>query len=372
MVQDAVDRAMALAITAGERGRSTAPPNPWVGCVLLQDGEVIGEGFHERPGAPHAEVAALRAAGDRARGATAVVTLEPCSHHGRTGPCADALLTAGVDRVIVALEDPDERVRGGGIARLRAAGVDVVMGPGAGEAARSLAPYLTHRRTGRAFCVVKTAVSIDGRTTAADGTSQWITGADARADAHRLRAESQAVIVGSGTALADRPALTAREVEPPVERPPLRVLLDARGRVPADGPLFDVAAAPTLVLTTDHAPASRVDDWRAAGAKVETLPAGGDGGVDLAAALDLLGRLQVLQALVEGGASVHGSLIGAGLADRIIAYVGGVVLGPAGRPVFDMPGPATIADAGRWRLTGVEPMGADVRLDYEPLVRDAG
>jgi len=357
---------MVTAVRLGERGRRSAPPNPWVGCVLARDGEVVGEGFHVRPGESHAEVVALAAAGDGARGATAYVSLEPCAHHGRTASCADALVTAGVRRVIVALDDPDPRVAGEGIARLQHAGVEVTVGPGAEEAQASLAPYLHHRRTGRAYCLLKTAMSIDGRTAAADGSSRWITGPDARADAHRLRAESQAVVVGAGTALADRPTLTARDVPPP-DRQPVRVLLDARGVVPARGPLFDPALAPTLVVTTGAATPAAVDEWRAAGAKVEVVERASLGeGVDLAAVLELLGRHGVLQALVEGGARVHGALLQAGLVDRIVVYVGGTVLGERGAPAFALPGPESIDGAARWRLAAVAPVGADARLEYEP------
>jgi diaminohydroxyphosphoribosylaminopyrimidine deaminase/5-amino-6-(5-phosphoribosylamino)uracil reductase len=293
------------------------------------------------------------------------VTLEPCAHHGRTPPCVEGLVSAGIRRVVVALEDPDPRVPGSGLARLRAAGVEVELGPGATAARRSLAPYLHHRRTGRAWCLVKTAMTLDGKVAAADGSSRWITGAAARADAHRLRAESQAVVIGAGTALADHPSLTARDVDPPVERQPLRVLLDGRGRVPATGPLFDPALAPTLVITTDAAPAGAVDRWRAAGAKVETVPTG-RGGVDLAATLDLLGRLDVLQAMVEGGPTVHGAVLGAGLADRVVAYVAPKLLGPRAVPAFPQPDPASIADADDWQLVSTTTLGDDVRLEYEP------
>src|SRR5688572_28606504 len=235
-VMDRDGELMARAIEIAELGRVTAPPNPWVGCVLARDGEVIAEGFHVRPGEPHAEVVALRSAGTRARGATAYVTLEPCSHRGRTGPCADALIQAGVTRVVVALEDPDERVSGRGLDTLRAAGVEVTVGIGAADAATSLAPYLHHRRTGRAYCLAKVAMTLDGRIAAADGTSRWITGEAARHDTHELRAASQAIVVGSGTALADDPALTVRGVA--VTGPsPLRALLDGRGRLPATGAL---------------------------------------------------------------------------------------------------------------------------------------
>src|SRR5256886_11759118 len=198
---------MAAAVARGEQGRLTAAPNPWVGCVLVRDGEIVGRGFHRAAGEPHAEALALAQAGGRARGATAVVTLEPCTHFGRTPPCTPALVEAGVARVVVAVLDPDPRVSGRGVEELRAAGVAVDVGVGAAEAEASLRPYLHHRRTGRPLCLLQAAVSLDGRTAAADGTSQWITGPEARADAHRLRAESQAVIVGAGTALADRPSL---------------------------------------------------------------------------------------------------------------------------------------------------------------------
>jgi diaminohydroxyphosphoribosylaminopyrimidine deaminase / 5-amino-6-(5-phosphoribosylamino)uracil reductase len=359
---DLIARALAL----GEHGRRSASPNPWVGSVVVDEqGAIAGEGWHERPGTPHAEVHALAMAGDRARGGTAYVTLEPCAHRGRTPPCADALIAAGVRRVVVALEDPDTRVAGRGLARLRAAGLDVEVGPGSTSARRSLAPYLHHRRTGRAWCLVKTAMSLDAKTAAADGSSRWITGAAARADAHRLRAESQAVVIGAGTALADHPTLTARDVDPPADRQALRVLLDARGRVPAAGPLFDATLAPTLVVTTEAARSEAVDAWRAAGAKVETVPAA-SGGVDLGATLDLLGHRDVLQAMVEGGATVHGALLAAGLVDRLVAYVSPKVLGPRGLPAFPEPDVGTIADAEAWRLLSATTLEDDVRVEYEP------
>jgi diaminohydroxyphosphoribosylaminopyrimidine deaminase / 5-amino-6-(5-phosphoribosylamino)uracil reductase len=358
---------MAAALALGEQGRLTAPPNPWVGCVLVRHGEIVGRGFHRAPGEAHAEVVALAEAGERARGATAVVTLEPCSHFGRTPPCAPALVEAGVTGAVIALLDPDPNVSGRGVAGLREAGVSVDVGVGAGAAAASLAPYLHHRRTGRPLCLLKAAVSLDGRTAAADGTSRWITGPEARADAHRLRAQSQAVVVGAGTALADRPSLTARDVDPPAPTQPLRVLLDARGRVPAVGPLFDPALAATLVVTTALAGPEAVKAWLDAAADVEEVPLGADGaGVDLLAALTLLGQRGVLQAMVEGGAALHGSLVRAGLADRMVLYLGGRLLGEAGRPLLAGPGPETMAGAGQWRITASRPLGPDLRLDCEP------
>ncbi len=357
--------AMARALALGERGRRTAAPNPWVGCVLVSRGEIVGEGFHRAPGEPHAEALALRQAGERARGGTAYVTLEPCSHHGRTPPCADALIAAGVGRVVVAVLDPDRRVAGQGVARLRAAGVVVEVGLGSEAARRSLAPYLHQRLTGRSYCLLKAATSVDGRTAAADGSSRWITGPAARADAHALRADSQAVVVGAGTAMADLPSLTVRDVPDPPACQPLRVLLDARGRVPPKGPLFDPTLAPTLVIATEQADRDAVAAWRRAGAEVELVPPAA-GGVDLAAVLELLGRRGVLQALFEGGAGVHGALVAAGLADRLVLYVGGCLLGERGRPLAAWPGPDAIDAAPRWRLLDARVLDGDARLEYEP------
>jgi diaminohydroxyphosphoribosylaminopyrimidine deaminase/5-amino-6-(5-phosphoribosylamino)uracil reductase len=363
---------MAQAVALGDLARRRTAPNPWVGCVIVRDGAIVADGATQPPGGRHAEAVALRHAGDRARGATVYTTLEPCSHHGRTPPCADALIDAGVDRVVVALVDPDPQVRGGGIVRLRAAGLTVDVGVGADAAAESLLAYLVHRRDGRAAVVVKVASSLDGRTAAADGSSQWITGSEARADVHDLRADSQAVVVGAGTALADRPRLTVREATTGHADPPLRVLLDARGRVPADGPLFDLDLAPTLVVTTAAAPDDVVGAWLAAGAKVQVVaPASPGVGVDLRSTFELLGGLGVLQALVEPGPTLAGALLdlGAGdaaLVDRLVAYVAPTVLGVRGRPAFDLPGPDSIDDATRWRLRRVTQVGDDVRLDLEP------
>ena len=358
---------MRRALRRAGTARRTTPPNPWVGCVVVRGGEVVGEGATRPPGGPHAEIEALRAAGDRTRDATAYTTLEPCSHHGRTPPCTDALLAAGVARVVVAVEDPDPHVAGQGIAALRRAGVTVEVGTEADAATRLLAPYLVHRAEGRSFVVLKTATSIDGRSAARDGSSRWITGPAARADVHELRADSQAVIVGVGTALADLPSLTARDTQEPVGRQPLRVVLDAQGRVPAEGPLFDTSLAPTLVVTTAAAPDDVVSSWLAAGAKVQSVsPAPNGVGVDLHSTLELLAGLGVLQALVEGGAQLTGALLDAGLVDRLITYVAPAILGADARAAFGLAGPATIADAPRLQLVDVTRIGDDVRLDYEP------
>ena len=356
---------MARALTVAALGRRSAPPNPWVGCVLARDGTIVGEGHHVRPGEAHAEVAALRDAGERARGATAYVTLEPCAHTHRTGPCADALIDAGVARVVAAVEDPDTQVRGRGFERLRDAGIDVVVGVGAAEVTRSLAPYLHHRRTGRAYCLAKVAMTLDGCIAAADGTSTWVTTAASRQDAHELRAECQAIVVGSGTALTDRPTLSVRGVaDAPIT--PLRVLLDERGRTPAEGSLFDTSIAPTLVLTSDTTAGGPAGDrWRAAGAKVEAVARSAHGeGLDLEAVLVVLGSHAVMQVMFEGGATVHGALQAAGLIDRLVAYVAPTLFGTNGVRAFGRSGPSALAAPARFELVAARRIDDDVRLDY--------
>lgn len=359
-------RFMRRALALGDTARQSCGPNPWVGCVIALGGEIVGEGAYVEAGGPHAEPRALAVAGDRARGATAYVTLEPCDHHGRTPPCTDALIDAGVSRVVVGVDDPDDRVSGRGIQRLRDAGIDVDVGVGRPEAEESLRPYLHHRSTGRPWCVVKAAASIDGRVAAADGTSQWITGEVARADAHRLRGQSQAVVVGSGTALADRPTLTARDVDPSPAAQPLRVLLDARGRTPAAGPLFDTDLAPTLVVTTAAADVDAVAAWKAAGVEVEEVAGAPRGGVDLVEVIARLGRRGIVQALFEGGAAVHGSLAAADLVDEMVVYVGPTILGPHGRAAFDGFDVPTMTAAGRWRLIESAVLDGDVRITWRP------
>ncbi|MBP8182234.1 MAG: bifunctional diaminohydroxyphosphoribosylaminopyrimidine deaminase/5-amino-6-(5-phosphoribosylamino)uracil reductase RibD [Acidimicrobiia bacterium] len=353
--------AMRLAVRAAERGRVTAPPNPWVGCVLVNDGKVVGIGHHERPGLSHAEVNALAAAGERARGATAVVTLEPCNHTGRTGPCTEALIKAGVDRVIVGVKDPDPQVAGTGISRLEAAGIDVAVGIEADLVEDSLAPYLYQRTTGSCFVVCKVASSIDGRSAAQDGTSQWITGPSARSDVHRIRAQSQAIVVGSGTALADNPTLTPRgEWEGPR---PLRVVLDGRGAVSPVGHLAETHIAPTIVVTAAMADDRRAE-WLAAGAEVWHLPVRGDGALDLSELWVRLAQRGVVQALVEAGPVLAGSVVEQRQFQRLITYVGSTWLGSSARPVFDIAGPATMSAAPRLSLQDVTAFDNDVRLTY--------
>src|SRR3954466_1820160 len=293
-------RAMALAASV----RGTTAPNPWVGAVVAtEDG--IFEGATQPPGGPHAEVVALQAAGEQARGGTLYVTLEPCSHTGRTGPCADAVIAAGVSRVVVGIVDPDEHVAGSGIKRLEEAGIQVDVGLYQDEITAQLAPYIKHRATGRPYVILKVAATLDGRTAAADGTSQWITSRDSRADAHRLRAESDAVLVGAGTVRTDDPALTVREV---AGRDPLRVVL---GKAPEGAKVH-----PALELTGD-----------------------------LDAVLEKLGGMGVVQLLVEGGATVAHAFHRAALVDRYVVYLAPALMGgDDARGLMNGPGAATIAD----------------------------
>ena len=352
---------MRRALELAERGRHTVSPNPLVGCVLVRGGELVGQGWHERAGGPHAEIAALADAGDRAHGATAYVTLEPCAHTGRTGPCADALVAAGVTRVVAALADPNP-VAAGGAGRLREAGIDVATGVCEDEARAQNEVFLHGLATGRPFVTLKCALSVDGRIAAADGTSQWLTGSEARAEAHRLRAEADAVLVGSGTVLADDPALTVRL--PGCTGPqPLRVALDGRARTTADRRLLD-GEAPTLVAVRADADTGAVDKLRDAGADVLVLPAAGETGVDLAALLAQLWARDVRSVLVEGGAQVLGAFLRAGLWERLVVHAAALLLGEGGRAALAGDGIATLADAPRLRLEHVAQAGDDVLLTY--------
>jgi diaminohydroxyphosphoribosylaminopyrimidine deaminase/5-amino-6-(5-phosphoribosylamino)uracil reductase len=326
--QDAefMQRAMAAADTV----RGTTSPNPWVGCVVVSghDPARVFVGATAPPGGPHAEVGALALAGpDHARGATLFTTLEPCAHQGRTPPCTDAIVAAGVARVVIGLEDPDPLVAGRGVAALRAAGIEVSVGAAADEVAEQLAPYLKHRTTGQPWVVLKLASSLDARTAAPDGTSRWITGEAARHDVHLLRARSDAILVGAGTVQADDPELTVRLGDGPAPTQPLRVVL---------------GAAPP-------------------GAKVHpALELSGP----LPEVLRELGRRGVLQLLVEGGASVAHDFHAAGLVDRYVFYLAPALFGgDDGRPLFAGPGAGTIGDVWRGKLVSVEQLGEDLRVE---------
>lgn len=360
---------MQQAIEAAHVARRHVAPWPHVGSAILTADGVVAAATGPFPTGPHAEVGALGRLG-ATEPLTLATTLEPCNHHGNTPPCTEAIIASGVRRVVVGVLDPDPKVCGSGIARLRDAGIEVEVGIAADAVEHQLAAYLHHRRTGRALCVLKVATSLDGRIAASDGSSQWITGPTARADAHELRADSQAVVVGAGTAVADDPALTVRDARDPIPiRPPLRVLLDARGRVAPTGKLADSSLGPTLVVLTDQADPAVAPGWVDAGAEVahvDFVTTAAGSGVDLRAVLELLGSRGVLQAMVEGGSRLHGALLASHLVDRIVAYVGNTMLGATGLSGYGLPGVATINDAPRWLLAEVRALENDVRLEYRP------
>lgn len=350
---------MSLALAEAKRA-GTVSPNPAVGCVIVVGGVVVGRGFTQPPGGAHAEVMALRDAGDRARGATAYVTLEPCSHWGRTPPCADALIEAQVAAVHCALPDPDAQVRGRGIARLRDAGITVTAGDGAVLAAEHLAAFLTHRVEGRPLVTAKFAVSLDGRIATRTGDSRWISAPATRAWTLQQRSAFDAILVGSGTVLADDPQLTAREPDGTLApRQPLRVVLDGRGRTPHDARLLG-PDAPTLIITTERSPRAWRDALARSGAEVLVLPESG-GLVDLSAVLAELGRRQILSLLVEGGAVVHGAFFDRGLVDRVQAILAPLVIGGVDAPAaVGGVGPDRLAEARRLLRVVVEQHGDDI------------
>ncbi len=318
---------MGEAMAEGDKARLHAPPNPWVGALVVRDGVVIAAGHTQVPGESHAEVDALRRAGELARGATMVVTLEPCRHVGRTGPCVEAIIDAGIERVVVGSLDPDPRVAGRGVAALRAAGLDVQVGVQLDAVRTQLAPYLWHRITGRPYVVLKVAATLDGIVAMGDGSSQWITGEEARRDAHVVRAQSQAIVVGAGTVRADDPALTARLDGVVVE--PLRVVLG-------------------------HAPArARVHPcWERVG--------------DPGAVLDELGEHDILQVLVEGGAMVASEFLEAGLVNHVVWYVAPALAGAnGGRGALATLSTPSIDALRRARFIDVRRLGEDIRMDLE-------
>jgi diaminohydroxyphosphoribosylaminopyrimidine deaminase/5-amino-6-(5-phosphoribosylamino)uracil reductase len=352
---------MAHALRLAERGLHTTQPNPRVGCVVARGDEVLGAGWHQRAGEPHAEVYALREAAERARGATAYVTLEPCAHHGRTPPCADALIAAGVARVVVAAEDPFPQVDGRGMGKLRAAGITVESGV-MREAARELnIGFFSRIERGRPWVRVKLAMSLDGRTALANGESKWITGEAARGDVQRWRARSSAILSGSGTVLADDPRLTVRLPEDEEFTPPLRVLLDRQLRTPAGSHVLD-GTAPTLVL---HGAAASCADDRFA--RVERMAmATRDNLLDLQAVLALLAERDCNEVHVEAGPALCGALFAAGLVDELLLYVAPLLLGDSARPLLRLPPLADMAS--RWQLQVVDQrmLGADIRLCLRP------
>lgn len=376
MTLNAIDHLhMAHALRLAERGLFTTQPNPRVGCVIAHGERVVGAGWHQRAGGPHAEVFALREAGEAARGATAYVTLEPCAHFGRTPPCADALVAAGVARVVVAVEDPFPQVAGRGIDKLRAAGIAVQTGLLREQARELNIGFFSRIERARPWVRVKLAMSLDGRTALADGDSKWITGEAARADVQRWRARSSAILTGSGTVLADNPRLTVRlaaaspgaavqtgEADAvPGAFAPLRVVLDRHLRTPAGSHVLD-AAAPTLLV---HAAGVPVPAHLATVDRV-SLPASA-AGLDLHQMLAELARRDINEVHVEAGPTLCGALLAAGLADELLLYVAPVLLGDTARPLLGLPPLALMAERWRLQLLDQRMVGEDWRLRMRPV-----
>lgn len=363
------ERYMARALELARRGRFTTTPNPNVGCVIVRDGAIVGEGWHQRAGEPHAEVHALRMAGDRARGATAYVTLEPCSHHGRTPPCCDALIAAGVSRVVAAMQDPNPQVAGRGLYRLQQAGIAVSHGLMMAEAEALNRGFLKRMRTGFPFVQLKLGASLDGRTAMASGESQWITSAAARRDVQRLRAQSSAILSSSSTVLADNPSLTVRWPEldeasrslldEAALRQPLRVVVDSRNRVTPQHKLITQPGETWLMrVAPDEQP------WPESVTQI-AVPRRGEQ-LDLVALMMLLGKRQVNSLWVEAGASLAGALLQAGVVDELIVYLAPTLLGDAARGLCQLPGLQRLADAPAFSFCDVRQVGPDLRLTLTP------
>lgn len=356
------DRAMmSRALALAQRGLYTTDPNPRVGCVLVRDGEIVGEGWHARAGEAHAEPVALAAAANKARGATAYVSLEPCSHHGRTPPCTGALIAAGVARVVYAARDPNPRVCGAGEEQLRRAGIEVRGGLMA-EASRELnCGFVKRMELGLPFVRVKLAMSLDGRTALASGESRWITADTARKDAQRFRARSSAIVTGVGTILADDPALNVRI--PESDRQPWRVVLDSRLRTPSDARVIN-REGQVLVLGT-HEDARRRASLEAQSVVVEMLPEEA-GRPRLTAVLERLARLEMNEVWVEAGPTLAGAFVRAGLFDELVIYVAPALLGGDALPLLQLPAIARLEDKLRLRFTDFRAVGDDLRLTLRP------
>jgi diaminohydroxyphosphoribosylaminopyrimidine deaminase/5-amino-6-(5-phosphoribosylamino)uracil reductase len=354
------DGYMRRALDLAERGRGLVSPNPLVGAVVVRDGRVVGEGWHEGPGRPHAEVVALEAAGPLTRGATLFTTLEPCSHYGRTPPCAPRIVEAGVERVVAAIEDPNPMVDG--FAMLRRAGVAVEEGRMAGRARQQNEAFLKHVRTGMPFLTLKMAASLDGKAAARDGSSRWISGEASRAEVHRMRAAADAIMVGAGTALRDDPSLTVRD--PGFRgRPRLRVIVDGGGVVPETHAVFTDRAAPTLVASTERAPRSRRQAWAEAGAEVLLLGDAQDPHVPPRRLLETLGKRDIQHVLLEGGPTLAWAAVAQGLVDRLVLFIAPVLVGGAAAAgVLMGEGSARIGDGVSVDVVEVERCGEDIKV----------
>lgn len=355
MFSPADEHYMARSLRLAARGLFTTTPNPRVGCVIVRDGAIVGEGFHERAGEPHAETHALRAAGSRAAGATVYLTLEPCSHHGRTPPCAAALVAAGVRRVVAAMGDPNPRVAGEGFARLRAAGVEVATGLLEEEARELNVGFIARMTRGRPWVRLKVAASLDGKSALGNGRSQWITGDAARADAHRWRARACAVLTGIGTVKADDPQLTVRAVDTP--RQPLRVLIDSRLEVPPGARILDGGAL-VFAAVEDRA---KIAALRDRGVEVAVLPDAA-GKTALGEVVRELARRELNEVHVEAGFRLNGSLVAAGVVDELVVYLAPSLIGEGGQGMFNLPAIDDLAQRRPLAWRDVQRLGDDLRI----------
>ena len=358
------ERFMRRALELAAQGRGLASPNPMVGAVVVQDGQVVGEGWHEGPGTPHAEVRALAVAGRRARGATLYCTLEPCDHAGRTPPCTRAIVDAGIGLAIVATGDPNPLVDGRGFERLLASGIEVQAGVLEDASRRMNAAFERHVISGLPFVTLKCAASLDGKTAARDRSSKWITGDAARDDVQRLRAGADAIVVGAGTVIDDDPSLTVRDPSY-AGRAPLRVVIDASGRIPPSARVFD-AAAPTFVATTARADRTAVEGWSATGADVVSFDQDETGGVSIPELLAHLGKRDVQSVLLEGGATLAWSFVRDAQVDRVVLYLAPKLIGGAQAPgVLMGAGFAPVGGAADLRIVAVERIGDDLRVEAD-------
>jgi len=355
---------MRLALDEARKGSPS--PNPHVGAVIVDaKGSIVGRGFHPRPGREHAEVAALTDAGERARGASLYVTLEPCNHHGRTPPCTEAILAAGIARVFVGVRDPNPHVRGEGNARLRAAGVEVIDDVMAHACARLIAPFSKHIRTGMPYVRLKLAASLDGRIASSSGVSKWITGQEARRRVHALRARVDAVGVGAGTARADDPELTPRDADKIDQRdPPIRLVFDSHAKLSDDARLVKTAkTVPTWVIAADDAPSHDVARLEAHGIRVIPTPRSRNRlGVQLDVALARIGAEGIVDLLIEGGAHLGGALVLDDLVDEVIWYLAPIVLGDRGSAALVGPDPISPGESSRFRIDSTERVGDDLEI----------
>jgi diaminohydroxyphosphoribosylaminopyrimidine deaminase/5-amino-6-(5-phosphoribosylamino)uracil reductase len=362
---------MQRALAVAEGGIGFVSPNPVVGCVIVKAGRILGEGYHERYGGPHAEANALRVAGSEARGATLYVTLEPCCHTGKTPPCVDAVLQAGVGRVVIAMRDPNPKVAGGGLARLRAAGIDVTLGICEAEARRLNEPFLHYIQTQRPFVTLKCAVTLDGKIATRTGASRWITGAPAREHVHRMRHAADALLVGSGTALQDDPLLTTR-LPGGGGVNPLRIVVDSLLRLSLSSQLATVRPdCRTLVATSQRAPLDKQRQLESQGVEILRLPSYADGRVNIEALLAALGTRGVADLLVEGGATLSATLLQRRLIDKVVVFIAPKIIGGDGINVVAAFGVDTMADALQLYGMTSQSVGEDVMLEayLKPLAR---